>query len=64
MSLFSAVTAEDVRSVQIVTSMALAVFIGSGVVPGMRAYAWRIRLVLLAVYLVACAAFVVRALLR
>jgi hypothetical protein len=64
MNLFGTVTAEDMRSVQIATGVAMAVFIGSGVVPALRPYAGRIRLALLFLYLGTCGAFVARALLR
>ncbi|HLJ05289.1 MAG TPA: hypothetical protein VKT26_03405 [Acetobacteraceae bacterium] len=58
MALFSAVTAEDMQTARIVTGVAMALFIGAGVVPGMRQRAVSIRWVLLGVYLVACVAFV------
>jgi hypothetical protein len=63
-TLFSAVSGEQVRQAQIVTGLAMAAFISVGVVPGLRPYAARIRLVLLVVYLLACAAFVTWVLLR
>ena len=58
MTLFSAVPPEQMRRAQIVTGFVLAAFIGVGVVPGLRPYAWTIRCVLLVVYLVVCAASV------
>lgn len=64
MDLFSAVGPEDMRRAQIFSTAALALFIGSGVVPGLRPYANRIRLVLLVFYVLACAGFVAYVLLR
>jgi undecaprenyl pyrophosphate phosphatase UppP len=64
MTLFDAVTGEQMRQAQIVTGVALAAFIGVSVVPGLRQYASRIRLALLAVYLMACGVFVAWQLLR
>ena len=58
MTLFSAVTIEQVRAAQIISGAAMAVFIGVGVVPGLRPYAATIRLVLLTAYLVACCGFI------
>ena len=57
-TLFSAVPPEQMRQAQIATGLVMAAFIGVGMVPGLRPYAWTIRLVLLVVYLVTCAAFV------
>jgi hypothetical protein len=57
-SLFSAVSAEDMQTARIVTGVAMALFIGTGVVPGLRQHAGTIRMVLLGVYLVACVVFV------
>jgi hypothetical protein len=63
-TLFDAVSGEQMRQAQIVTGLAMAAFIGVGVVPGLRPYAARIRLVLLVAYLLACAGFVAWVLLR
>jgi hypothetical protein len=57
-TLLSAVPPEQMRQAQVVTGFAMAAFIGVGVIPGLRPYAWTIRLVLLVVYLIACGAFV------
>jgi hypothetical protein len=46
------------RQAQVVTGFVLAAFIGVNVVPGLRPYAWKIRLVLLVAYLIACGVFV------
>ena len=64
MALFSAVTAEDMQAARIVTGVAMALFIGAGVVPGLRQRAATIRWVLLGAYLVVCVGFVGYALLR
>jgi len=63
-TLFSAVTAEQMRQVQVVTGVALAAFIGVSVVPGLHQHAGRIRLGLLVVYLLACGVLVGLQLLR
>jgi hypothetical protein len=63
-TLFGAVSSEQMRAAQIVTSVTMAVLIGVGVVPGLRRYAGTIRLVLLAAYLVSCGVFVAWLLLR
>jgi hypothetical protein len=63
-TLFSAVTAEQMRQAQIITGLAMAAFIGIGVVPGLRQHAGRIRLALLTAYLMACGVFVAWQLLR
>jgi hypothetical protein len=63
-TLFSAVTSEDIRAAQVVTGAAMALFIGIGIVPGLREYAGRLRLSLLVLYLLACSGFVAVVLLR
>jgi hypothetical protein len=62
--MFSAVSAEDIQAAQIVTGAAMALFIGIGIVPGLREHAARLRLALLVLYLLACCWFVGRVLLR
>lgn len=52
------------RTAQIITGAAMALFIGIGVVPGLRPHAARLRLALLVAYLTACGVFVVWLLLR
>ena len=64
MSLFSAVTGEQVRSAQIVSGVAMALFIGVGLVPGLRRHAGTVRMVVLAGYLLCCAGFVAWVLLQ
>jgi hypothetical protein len=64
MSLFNAVSAEEMQTARIVTGLTMALFVGVGVVPGLRGHAGAIRLALLAVYLVVCAVFVANVLSR
>jgi hypothetical protein len=63
-TLFSAVSGEDMRTAQIVTGVAMALFVGVSVAPGLRRHTAAIRLALLVVYLVVCGVFVVTVLLR
>ena len=63
-SLFSAVSSEEMQAARIVTGVAMALFIGVSVAPGLRPHAARIRFVLLVVYLLVCAVFVAIVLLR
>jgi hypothetical protein len=62
--LFSAVSAQDMRSARIVTGAAMAAFIGVGMVPALRRRAGTIRLLLVTAYLLACGGFVAYTLLR
>lgn len=64
MTLFSAVTAEDMQTARIVTGVAMALFVATGVTPGLRRRAATIRWVLLGAYLVACAGFLAYVLLK
>ena len=64
MSLFDAVTPDDMREAQIVTTVALAAFIGSGLIPGVREHANRVRLAVLVLYLLVFLVLLTRALLR
>ena len=64
MSPFSAVSAEDMQTARIVTGVAMALFVGIGVVPGMRQHAATMRMMLLIGYLLACVVFVGYVLLR
>jgi hypothetical protein len=63
-SLFDTVSSVDMQTVRIVTGATMAAFIGIGMVPGLREHAARIRLGLLAIYLVACGIFVGYVLMR
>lgn len=58
MSLFSAVSGEQMHAARIVTGATMAAFIGIGMVPGLREHARMLRGALLGVYLVTCAVFV------
>jgi hypothetical protein len=58
MSLFGAVSGEEMRAAQIVTGVTMAAFIAAGVVPGLRERAAAIRGALLVLYLIACGVFV------
>ena len=64
MTLFSAVTGEEMRTARLVTGVTMALFVGVSVAPGLRRHAGRIRLVLLVVYLVVCSVFVATVLSR
>ena len=57
-SLFSAVSSEEMHAAQVVTGAAMAAFVVAGLIPGLRRHAPTIRGILLVVYLVTCAAFV------
>jgi hypothetical protein len=63
-TLFSAVTGEEMRTARLVTGVTMALFVGVSVAPGLRRHAGRIRLALLVVYLVVCSVFVATVLLR
>lgn len=64
MDLFGAVSSDDMRAAQMVTAATMAGFLAAGLVPGLQRYAARIRLVLLAAYLLACGGFIAYVLLR
>ena len=53
-----AITAEQMRAAQILTGATMAAWLASGVIPGARPYAGKIRAGLLAAYLAGCAVFV------
>jgi len=63
-SLFDAVSGEQVRAARIATGAAMAAFIAVGLAPPLRPYAQRIRLALLVAYLLGCVGFVAYALLH
>jgi hypothetical protein len=58
------VSGADVRAAQILTGTTLSLFILVGVVPGLRGYATRIRIVIMVLYFVAAAGFMLRLLVR
>lgn len=64
MSLFSAISPEDMQAARIVTGVTMAAFIGVGFAPGLRPYARTIRLWLLLLFLLACAGLLARILMR
>ena len=58
MALFSTVSADDMRAAQTITLATLALWFGVGVVPPLRPHARRIRAVVLVLYLLGGAGFV------
>jgi hypothetical protein len=58
MALFDTVSPEMMRSGQMLTGAVLALWLGVGYVPALRPYAGRIRLAVLAAYLVGAIALV------
>ncbi len=64
MSLFTTVTADEMQAARVVTGMTMALLLATGFVPALRAYAFRIRLALLLIYLLACGIFIGYVLLR
>jgi uncharacterized membrane protein len=63
-NLFSAVTDQDMQTVRVVTGATMAAFLAVGLVPPLRPYVSRIRVVLLALFLVGCGGFTAYVLLR
>jgi hypothetical protein len=63
-SLFSAVTSEEMQTARVVTGLTMAALLGIGFIPALRQHAALARGVLLAMYLAACAAYVGYVLLR
>jgi hypothetical protein len=64
MSLFSAVSNEEMEAAQVVTGATMAAFITVGFVPGLRRHVAVIRGALVVLYLLACGVFVGYAMLR
>ncbi len=64
MSLFNAVSSEDMQTARIVTGATMAAFIAVGLVPGFRQRAAMVRGVLLVLYLLTCGAYIGYMLLR
>jgi len=56
---FSTVSGEAMRAAQIVTGATMALWIGVGLVPGLRLHVSAIRRAVLALYLLAFAGFVI-----
>jgi hypothetical protein len=63
-TLFSAVSGEDMQVARIVTGVTMALFVALSVAPGLRQHAGTLRLALLVLYLVACCVFVAAVLSR
>lgn len=51
------VTADDMHAAQILTGATMALWMLAGLAPGLRAYATRLRIAILSIYLLGCAAF-------
>lgn len=62
--MFGPTTAAEMRTAQILTGLAMALFISVRLVPGLRPYVRGIQAAVLTVYLVGCAVLVVHALIR
>jgi len=56
---FGTVSGEVMRTAQIVTGAAMALWLGAGLVPGLRKHAGRIRVAVLVLYLLTLGGFVV-----
>ena len=57
-ALFSTVSAEDIRAAQVITFATLALWFGVSVVPPLRPHARAIRAIVLVLYLLGSAGFV------
>lgn len=57
--MFSTVSVEEMQAARIVTGAAMALWIGVGLVPGLRQYAGAIRRAVLTLYLLAFGGFVI-----
>ena len=57
--MFGTVTTEEMHAARIITGATMALWIGVGVVPGLKRYAGAIRVVVLAAYLAAIAGFLI-----
>jgi hypothetical protein len=55
----TAVSSEDVRAAQVLTGATFALFLLVGLVPALRAHAARIRLAIVAIYLIGATAFTI-----
>ncbi|MBN9562099.1 MAG: hypothetical protein J0H14_15435 [Alphaproteobacteria bacterium] len=53
------VSADEVRAAQVLTGLAMAIWLMVGLAPGLRRHATTIRVIVLAVYLVGGGAYVV-----
>jgi hypothetical protein len=57
--MFGPASAAEMHAAQILTGLAMALFLAVGLIPGIRTHARKIQAVVLAVYLLGCAAFIV-----
>ena len=57
--MFHPVTAEEMHAAQVITGVAMALWLGVGLVPALKQHATRIRRVVLALYLAAIAGFAI-----
>ena len=64
MNLLSAVSAEDMHRARIITALTFVGFLAVGFAPGLRPYAYKLRIALVALYLSACILYVGWVLLR
>jgi hypothetical protein len=62
--LFSTVTSEEMRIARVITGATMAAFVAVGFIPTLRRRAFVLRAALLALYLLACAGFLVHLMLR
>jgi hypothetical protein len=58
------ISGDDIRAAQMLTGATFAMFLMVNVVPGLRPYAVRIRLAIVAAYFVATAGFMIYLLIR
>ena len=61
--MFGPASAAEMQAAQVLTGLAMALFLAVGVIPGFRPYARKIQAVVLAAYLLGGTAFIVYALL-
>ena len=55
------VSADDMRLAQVVSGMAMAVWIGVGFVPALQKHAYVVRAIVAVLYLLACLGFIIYA---
>jgi len=61
--MFGPASAEEIHAAQILTGLAMALFLAVGLIPASRPYARKVQAGVLAAYLLGCAAFIVYVLL-
>ncbi|HUB14986.1 MAG TPA: hypothetical protein VMB34_23770 [Acetobacteraceae bacterium] len=62
--MFGPASAAEIHAAQILTGLAMALFLSVGLIPGLRRHARTIQAVVLTAYLLGCAAFIGYVLLR